>query len=398
MTNFFITVLILHCILLHFILAGIDKIFLISITGINNLIRNSRILKIRYLLLLYIYYKKSYTLEFFPRHLLLFYPSISVLANIIKFIMFIYSLFIFSYFGLINRTNSLLVFINSYAEISFFGYIVNIISMFTLYLFSLTLLCNLVCIFYYLVNSTYIKNSNWLYIASIRYNYIASLYKALDCLNIYKFLTYIGFVKLYSALFMWETLLFMYIFYKCFKTFFYFNFLIIVIPLHLQMNFLERNNLDYGPLLYELASKDIITINNSIVDMSTLKSSDYLIPLKPEQYLQVPPAIYILQLNTIIDLFEGEGILNPEQYVDVTDLEKLTSITNVEKLRTLTNNFDPSHLTKIISTYVYFFKLIAELIKLNANRAKIEFIYKLETTGLAAKETLSNYLYNMWTS
>ena len=40
----------------------------------------------------------------------------------------------------------------------------------------------------------------------------------------------------------------------------------------------------------------------------------------------------------------------------------------------------------------------AELIKLNANRAKIEFIYKLETTGLAAKETLSNYLYNMWTS
>jgi len=40
----------------------------------------------------------------------------------------------------------------------------------------------------------------------------------------------------------------------------------------------------------------------------------------------------------------------------------------------------------------------AELIKFNANRAKIEFIYNLETTGLADKNTLSNYLYNMWTS
>jgi len=85
--------------------------------------------------------------------------------------------------------------------------------MFTLYLFILTLLCNFLCIFYYLVNITYINNSTWLYIATIRYNYIAS---------IYKYLTYIGFVKFYTALFMWETLLFMYIFYKCFETFFIF--------------------------------------------------------------------------------------------------------------------------------------------------------------------------------
>jgi len=69
MANFVITVLLLHCIVFHFILAGIDEIFLISITAINNLIKNSKILKTRYLFLLYIYYKKSYTLEFFPKTL-----------------------------------------------------------------------------------------------------------------------------------------------------------------------------------------------------------------------------------------------------------------------------------------------------------------------------------------